>query len=95
MSLRGFDFKNLSVDRSCFTTVYKELVKAVDGGINKEIDLYNLSVENQNFVQVAFAVSVFLELEFIIKQNGVYVVNKGAKNSLENSLIYQNIKKLQ
>ena len=95
VSLRGFDFKNLSVDRSCFTTVYKELVKAVEGGINKEIDLYNLSVENQNFVQVAFAVSVFLELEFIIKQNGVYVVNKGAKNSLENSLIYQNIKKLK
>ena len=87
--------KDLSVDRSDFALIYKEIVSAINSGFNSDSNLYNIEVENASLEQIIFAICVFLELEFIVLKNGAFYVNKGAKSSLENSLIYKNIKNLQ
>ena len=86
---------NLSVDRGVFATIYKEIVKEVNYKKLSVSDAFKVDVSGQSQIQIAFAVSVFLELEFLQEKDGVIQVNKNSKSSLENSLIYKNIKNLQ
>ena len=95
-NVKNQDFINsLKTERSDFTLIYKAIANALQNGEKPLEELVTDSALNFNLEQVIFAVCVFLELEFIIEQNGVITLNKNAKSSLENSLIYKNIKSLQ
>ncbi|MBR5439762.1 MAG: single-stranded-DNA-specific exonuclease RecJ [Clostridia bacterium] len=87
--------ENLSVDRLIFASVYKAIIGKVNEGAKTINDLFLLNVQDLPLIQVVFAVCVFIELGLVKLEDGSILINKSEKSSLENSLIYKNVKSLK
>ena len=91
--VNAFNLDGVSTDRLALASVFKGVVNAINSGANKTLlDIYNY-VNGVSEVQFAFAISVFLELEFLT-YNGSYSVNGSTKKELTTSTVYNEVRKI-
>ncbi len=87
----SFNLDNLTTDRGTFGAIFKNISALTTSGSYKTLSALYKEMESRfNVEQFAFAVSVFLELEFLT-YNGVYSVNAKTKKELTSSSIYTGV----
>ena len=91
----AFDYKKLSVDRSVFAEVYKELKNSSGKKIFSSVEYALVSRLGLKKMQVVFVTEVFVELGFVAFEDGRLIVKKCDGKELSNSKIYSAVKALK
>ena len=88
--VNAFNLSNLICDRLEFGKIFKSIVNSINvGNAKTPLEMYG-SLDGVSLEQFAFALSVFIELEFIT-YNGAFRVNSSVKKDLSTSNIYTKV----
>ena len=87
----GFSVEGLSVEREVFGAVYRAVKNRPQGFISVDEIIEETLLSPR---QIAFSVSVFIELGLIIAQGGRYKAVSGIKRDLTDSTVYKLIKSI-
>lgn len=91
--IEPLDYTKLNVNRELLISTYKTIINGINLMKKSPENIYFDSLSTVSLEQFAFSFEVFCELKIFDCSNGVKF-NKGVKNDLENSIIYNTVKNI-